>query len=229
MNIFVRLDASTSYKKVIYLPNDYDYIGAHVIIVASPFLNDTGALVPYANLPFLEIRTGRNYMRHTYLDTNSGNGTSSSPWGIPTDTAGEASVSTNLAIQANAYPACVYSFIGKIYSGKAANVIQLKNGYIELLGVPSFIKKPVCPLQLALNDTDKRHTVSNSDFVFGADDPTYSLSSSLKERYGIESSGGYYYDKNGVATECASGILKAPFCQWVILGANAYSTNYITD
>lgn len=229
MNIFVRLDASTSYKKVIYLPNDYDYIGAHIIIVASPFLNDTGALVPYANLPFLEIRTGRNYMRHTYLDTNSGNGTSSSPWGIPTDTAGEASVSTNLAIQANAYPACVYSFIGKIYSGNAADVIQLKNGYIELLGVPSFIKKPVCPLQLALNDTDKRHTVSNSDFVFGADDPTYSLSSSLKARYGIESSGGYYYDKNGVATECASGILKAPFCQWVILGANAYSTNYITD
>ena len=238
-NILTRLDvASGSVDRYIYLPNDYDYIGAHIIIVASPAFADTGEFK--TTVPYVQIRTGRNFMKHSYM---VGTGTSGDPYYIPYDVTETNDTYDNktLSKQDQVFSSVDW-FVGKSVTGTsttAANCIKIKNGYIELLGVPTFVKYPIFPYTCTLNDInstgayDYRHTMNGDNFVFNSSiaDTTYNLKSTDLTKYDItvDTSNNYYAINDSGTIQYLNGIRKAPLCQWVILGVHADEEEYTTE
>jgi hypothetical protein len=229
--IIRKATASNNYYKCVYLPNDFEYIGTHIRIISSPNFYDTGET--YSSPPYVYIRTGRNYMKHTYME---GSGTSSDPLLIPSDQVESLDTYDNKALSQQEILNAVGWYMGKIYSaGSPATKIKLKNGYVELLGIPSSVKKPIFPFSCTLNDGESgrpfnyRHALDNGDFIFGSDiDSAYNITNYAD--YGITLSPNSYYNVNNQGQILyANGIRYAPLCQWVILGSSAEDISFVDE
>jgi len=172
-------------------------------------------------------------MKHTYME---GSGTSSDPLYIPNDQIESQDTYDNKALSQQEILNAVGWYMGKIYLvGSPATKIKLKNGYVELLGVPSAVKKPIFPFSCTLNDGEGgrpynyRHALNNGNFIFDSNiDSAYNVSNYAD--YGIVLSPNSYYNVNDLGTlQYAAGIRYAPLCQWVILGSSAEEVSFIDE
>ena len=192
----------------IYLPNDYEYIGARIIIVLSAAYYDDGSV---KSAPDIEIRTGRTFCKHSYLNSS---------YELPDDNLPTDSIQTTIPIQGSGsmmdsvswFVAPTVTFSGASY---APNIIKLKANYIELLGVPSLISLPVVPYKMEI-DGNGAHTLSGGDYVITTDaDGIYSMD---VDGDNIRQTSQKSYAVNGQTYTIDSGIRKAKMCQWAVVG-----------
>lgn len=234
MNLIVSLsNLTSSVDRRIYLPNDYEYIGSKIMIISSPAFADTGEFKDDSILKYVEVRTGRNYMNHTYM---LGEGTSADPYYVSNDTLQNDNTNHNnvLPVQSSYFSSTNW-FIGeKSTTNLAPNVIKLKNGYVELLGVPDIVSRPIFPYTCQLDEYTKGHSKdSDNNYIYTATDAgkdsVYNLSSAIMSAYNVTEDTGVYYNDLKTGTKTSASIRKAPLCHWVIVGAQASEIEYIKE
>lgn len=123
----------------IYLPNDPEYIGRRVMIIAEAKHNSAGVLTDKDNdyissvndIAAVEIRTGRTYVNHVYYNTSKG--------GVYTnddDKAKTGAKSLRGAFEGSEWFGGDVAMQNSKGHWVLPDVLTLAGGYIELLGVP---------------------------------------------------------------------------------------------
>lgn len=139
LNLMVSQSSAGDITNIIHLPVDPEYIGARVIIIATPFVSNTGQIGSSTATDgdllgdgWTYIDAGKVFVKHAYIDPNSTSGPEDGkgPYDTPTEAWGE-SVAWFLG------GARVNPSIGGTYYPRR---IAMKGGAVELLGVSSMTK-----------------------------------------------------------------------------------------
>lgn len=204
-------DSDSAYDSVIYLPNDPEYIGARVLIISDATKTDDGLVYPTNQLPLLRIVTGRFFCKHNYM-SNIDYVTADNPYEICSDSA--ADPTANILGRLNCFTGAHW-FIGCDGDGqRGATELQLKNGYVELMGVPSLINLPVYPYKL---NADGTSDTSRKDNIYtGANNiPSETVS-------------GAWLNVDGEAKQVSFPLRSVNICQWAIVGGNGVLFDSLT-